>query len=184
LEQVCLSEFDVPTEDRQRKNPRHKAQQAAVTGKKKQTPTTKKSNSTRLVIAIIGIIGSIGVAFVKGYFDRVHIDSRLDNLRGVQIDVGNWSAGNTNAGWQLDKPTGSPDAPPRKFTIPIHFTKVFTYEPKVFVSVKLIDASNSANFRWAANIDNVTKDGFFLVLETDSDSIVYWLAGDYIAFQQ
>jgi hypothetical protein len=147
-------------------------------------PSKLRERWPRVAIAAVGFIGSITVAFIKGYFDRVHIDKRLDNLHGVAIDSGFWSEGYSDASWTLDKPTVDPNQPPRKARIQIRFGHPFSYPPKVFISVRLIDASNEAPLRYTIEVRDVSKGGFALDLGTQGNSKIFWLAGDYIAFQQ
>src|SRR5580658_2605133 len=65
---------------------------------------THGSNRARITIAIIGVIGSLGVALIKGHFDRTHIDDRLSNLSGIDVEVGAWGAAYSDKDWNLGSP--------------------------------------------------------------------------------
>jgi len=152
-------------------------------------PSKKRAtNIARIWIAVIGVLGSLGVAGVKGYYDRIHIDSRLNNLRGVDIKSGAWGAGwtdNSNPPWNL----GNPEAAvtmnaTRTFSYDIRFPEAFSSTPKVFVTVSGLDASNKSNLRWQAQPTDITPAGFRLQLMAISDTQIYYLEGRWLAFQQ
>jgi hypothetical protein len=146
---------------------------------------TQGSNRARIAIAIIGVIGSLGVAIIKGHFDRTHIDDRLSNLSGIDIEVGAWGAGYADKGWNL----GSPDdhsipKTMRIFRMPIKFSHQFTKEPKILLSVSGIDIANDANFRWFVDSEDTTTEGFTIKLTANENFKVYFLSGQWFAYQQ
>jgi hypothetical protein len=160
-----------------------------VTRKRPNAPSKKSgTNVTRVWIAVIGVLGSLGVAGVKGYFDRIHIDARLSNLRGVDIKSGAWGVGpndNFNPPWNLGSPQATAtSSATRTFTYDVRFPEAFSSTPKVFVTVTGLDASNKSNLRWSAQPTEITPVGFRLQLSAIADTQIYYLEGRWLAFQQ
>lgn len=142
-----------------------------------------------LVIAIIGVIGSLGVALITSRASvKSDLEQRFGNLRPIDVQSGHVE-GSPAAfkDWGLDKPPVlTKDAPilPRKYKHQVLFKREFSSPPIVIVGINLLDCSNRANTRIQLYTDNVNSKGFTLVFQTWKDSLIYDVEVDWIAYQQ
>ncbi len=65
----------------------------------------------------------------------------------------------------------------------IKFERSFSKEPKLVVSLTMIDSSSSANLRLEAHPENIAVDGFDLVCCTWADSIIYAFDATWTAYE-
>lgn len=78
--------------------------------------------------------------------------------------AGTESLGNLREGWTLDEaPHGSPE---RAFRTRVNFNRSFQGAPLVHLGIAGLDASNQDSTRLTASADNVTPEGFEIVLTT------------------
>ena len=78
--------------------------------------------------------------------------------------AGTEALGSLTDGWTLDDaPHGSPE---RAFRSRVNFTRSFQGAPLVHLGIAGLDASNQDSTRLTASADNVTPDGFEIVLRT------------------
>jgi len=163
------------------KNPRTTKKVAQARAKSSKA----RGNGVRVAIAVIGVIGSISVAFIKSYFDRIHVDQRLQNLSGIDVQVGQWGADYSDAGWSLGNPVDmSIPTTMRCYKIPVTFVHKFSQVPKIFITVSGIDIANDNEFHWQVEDNSVTEEGFVLTLVANEKFKVYALSGQWLAYQQ
>jgi len=99
-----------------------------------------------------------------------------DNVPDIQTGMREDSYVET-PGWNLHEGTGT-----REFFIHINFEHSFTSIPKVLISLNGIDSLGSVNLRISARAENVTENGFDLVLKTWSDSVIYGVTTSWLSF--
>ncbi len=61
---------------------------------------------------------------------------------------------------------------PRHTRMAVAFSEVYTGRPNVYVSVSMLDISNSGNSRFDVQAENITNSGFDIVFRTWGDSRV------------
>jgi len=153
-----------------------------------QKPSTKstgrRTNGVRIAIAVVGVLGSVGVAFIKGYFDRIHIDERLANLSGIDVQIGAWGATYADSNWTLGKPEDPMPETMRTYQVPVKFPHKFTYSPKVFLSVSGVDISNENKFHYIVDTSDVSVDGFVIKIVASEKYKIYAMYGHWMAYQQ
>ncbi|WP_280262716.1 H-type lectin domain-containing protein [Nocardia abscessus] len=80
-------------------------------------------------------------------------------------------------GWALTSGTGW-----REWREPIAFAKSFNSPPEVTVGLSMVDIGNGANSRVMVDAENVTGQGFDLVVKAWSNTVLYSVNVDWLAF--
>jgi len=97
----------------------------------------------------------------------------------TQIQSGSWSVNQTVQGYSLDNNNGE-----RSLALDIHFEKPFTAKPKIILSITQLDASSEVNLRYKLEAISVSRDGFTLKVNTWSDSKIFSLSGNWLAYTE
>lgn len=158
-------------------------------GAEKSIPITFKKSYDQAPPQIIVWIRTIDID--KGANARVHAYATDVTTTGFKLHVGTWHHEthiyDTHVSW-IAVPTNRPnltagvvntghlksDSPTKgKFIKDIVFDKAFKRAPHVAVALNKIDSSNQANMRLSTHVENVTPQGFKLVIETWSDTVIY-----------
>ena len=71
---------------------------------------------------------------------------------------------------------------PRSDSRFISFNRPFAFNPRIVLSIKLLDASNGANLRIDTNFSNVSRSGFLLSVNTWADTKIYAISVFWIAY--
>ena len=74
--------------------------------------------------------------------------------------------------------------PPRVYTKRVDFAEPFSALPTVLVAIRALDTSKDANTRIIVSAANIDARGFEMRFQTWSDSKVYDIIIDWIAYQQ
>lgn len=82
-----------------------------------------------------------------------------------------------SSGWGLTSGTGW-----REWREPITFAKSFIAPPEVTVGLSMVDIGNGANSRVTVEAENVTGQGFDLVVKAWGDTVLYSVNVDWLAF--
>jgi len=140
-----------------------------------------------IVIALIGVIGSISVTFINSASG--YLDSRsafMANYSGATFESGDFAANFADQGWTLDRiiRDSNGDTTWRSYPIEIKFEDNFTEAPQVLTNITLFYASNEAHVRFMIYVEHVEKDGCELVLRSWGDSKIYWVEGSWLAIQR
>lgn len=153
-----------------------------------------------IAIATIGVIGSIGPAYVTARAtahasvqDQVpssvadYLDERFPNLTLADIRTGLVNGNRADLDWHLDTvPKLAPrstDRVERNVYRKITFDPPFSATPHVLVAITTIDASNESHLRLIAMPGDVTPEGFTLTIQTWSDTQLYWVQVEWLAYQ-
>lgn len=59
---------------------------------------------------------------------------------------------------------------PRHTRLAVSFSEMYRSVPQVYVSVSMLDASNTANSRYDVQAENITESGFDIVFKTWGDT--------------
>jgi hypothetical protein len=97
----------------------------------------------------------------------------------TKIQSASWSINQSVAGFALDNNNGE-----RIMTIDIKFDKPFNSKPKVYLSLIQIDASKETNIRYNIEAVSVSRDGFTLKVNTWSDSKIFSMSGNWLAYTE
>ena len=137
--------------------------------------------------ATIGVImiGSIAAAYITS---RVTTMSILGDMKPIHQESGEVA---------LDKPTaiklGFTDPPtpiekadrsPRWYSTHVNFAKPFHSTPLVHTGIRSFDLGKEANARLLVSATEINTKGFTLNIQTWSDSRVYGVGVDWIAYEQ
>lgn len=158
-------------------------------------PTDAIASRASVLIALIGVLGSFGVAFINRQSvksdikeSQSEIEQRFKNLRGIHVQSGFVEGINSLPGWTLHEApprTGLREtSPPRIYTKRVDFAEPFSALPAVLVSIRALDASKEANTRIIVSAANIDARGFTMRFQTWSDSRIYDIIIDWIAYQQ
>ena len=174
--------LSVSASNRQPRSARAKEKKSEPEVAKK--PEAKGKTSVRVAIALIGVLGSVLVALIKGYFDYIHIDPRLGNLGPIDAQHGLWSPECDGfKPWDLN--IVDDKHPNRSYFIPVSFPREFTKAPQVFVSVYLLDAvPSSSGLHWKLDVEDVTTKGFKVLVSAQDSSVINLIEGHWFAYQQ
>lgn len=116
-------------------------------------------------------------------FDVLHIIGMLDDLKRqielkqIQSDSIGYDAGKDHP---LAKGSGD-----REDEFPIKFKKPFLECPTVIVGISYIDANTSSqNLKFVSRANEVSQEGFKLVVKTFDSTIIYGYKISWIAYAQ
>lgn len=85
----------------------------------------------------------------------------------------------TNSDWNLHQGIG-----PRSYTVHVSFLEPFQSVPIVLVSLRMLDVGNMTNTRAHVLAENVTQEGFDLVIHTWADTVLYGAEVTWMAYVQ
>ncbi len=93
--------------------------------------------------------------------------------------TGSFTGDVTASGWSLNGGSGT-----RTHTVFVKFTKPFSKAPMVLLSLTSYDgaAGKDGNVRVSLKADQITRDGFAVIVSTWGDSRVAGVGGNYIAY--
>lgn len=152
-------------------------------------PATPPKNGTlsSVLIAVVGVIGSVTVALINRHEVQSNISERFKNLGPVQIDSGNALGTMTLQNWTLAKAYPVNDS---RFSIPrfyvqhIRFSHEFPTPPLVFLSTVEIDAKRGTHLNYIVFAGNITSQGFDLQYQAFGDSEINTLNVLWLAYEQ
>ena len=101
----------------------------------------------------------------------------ISNTNAQQILHGTFKADINSEGFTLDKNSGD-----RVYTMYVKFEKGYEKVPSVIVSVNKLDASKETNARFEISAEAISRDGFTIKIKTWSDSKIFGIGGNWIAF--
>jgi len=138
-----------------------------------------------ILLAAIGIIGSLGVTYVSNWSRRIDDHRFLAKYSGADIEAGTFSGNSSSENWQLDRVirNSSGETVWRSYVIPVKFRHSFSEPPQILTNLTWIDATNKANVRFLIAIQHIEKDGCDIVLRSWGDSEIYVAEGSWIAIQ-
>ena len=140
-----------------------------------------------ILIAIVGVVGSVAVALINRQDVQSNITQRFKNLGPVQIESGNALGTITMSVWTLNRAYNSRDPRflvPRFFVQPIRFSHEFPSPPTVYLSTVEIDAVKGTHLNYIVFAGNVTTTGFDLQYQAFGDSEVNTLNVLWLAYEQ
>jgi hypothetical protein len=158
-------------------------------------PGDTTGSRATVMIALIGLAGSLGVAYINRQgvkadlrTNKSELELRFKNLRGIQVQSGFVEGINSLPDWTLHiapvKTHLRESTPPRVFTKRVDFPEAFSSLPSVVVGIRALDASREANTRIIVSAGNIDTRGFTLRIQTWSDSKLYDVILDWLAYQQ
>lgn len=95
----------------------------------------------------------------------------------THIQSGTFILNTETEGYSLNKLTGD-----RSVIKEITFDKPFDKKPKVVISVTSLDSDTKTNIRYRIEAISISRDGFTVKLSTWSDSKIFALNGNWIAY--
>ena len=103
----------------------------------------------------------------------------ISNTSAQQILHGTFKADINSEGFTLDKNSGD-----RIYTMYVKFEKGFEKTPSIILGVNKLDSSKDTNTRFEVMADGVSRDGFTIKIKTWSDSKIFGIGGNWIAFPE
>ncbi len=97
----------------------------------------------------------------------------------TQIASGSFSASTGSSDYTLDTNTGE-----RTVLVEVNFKKSFDKKPQVVLSVTHCDIDNKANTRYDVEATSISRDGFVVKIKTWSDSKIYSIQGNWLAYSE
>jgi hypothetical protein len=98
-------------------------------------------------------------------------------LAQVKIQTNKFSANTSTTGYTLDKNSGD-----RSVTIEVTFEKPFDKKPTVILNVNMLDADTKSNTRYSVEPTSISRDGFTIKISTWSESKIFGIGGNWIAY--
>lgn len=144
-----------------------------------------------IVIALIGVIGSVAVALIttrSSFQSQLKARSTQAILNPIDIQAGHAAMQRAESkDCDLDKRVKHQSNEPllaRICPLQVTFRREFSDIPKVIVSINYLDSDKDENTRVWVQPTDITTSGFVLQFRTWSDSRVFDVEVDWIAFQQ
>lgn len=114
------------------------------------------------VLFLVVIVGSLSVVSAQSTFL-----------------TGKYTANTNSSDYTLDKNSG-----PRTYLVEINFLNPFESRPEVIVTTSLIDADTKVNLRFNVEATAISRDGFTVKITTWSDSKLFGIGGNWIAYTE
>jgi hypothetical protein len=143
-----------------------------------------------IAITIITVIGSIAVAFITSRAaTRSAFDEKLKTMKPIHLESGDFALDQQTAQqYHLDHPTGKTavqiNFTPRLYTRHVEFDREFSVIPVVRVGLSSLDSGNEAHLRILMYPASVSMKGFDLTIQTWSDTRIYSVQANWLAYEQ
>lgn len=140
-----------------------------------------------ILLAIISLVGSIvGAYFTSKSTSKDQIQDATKEFKAIHLESGHFDVQGKDAHLDMPRDTVLSKAThtPRTYTKHIDFDKEFNFTPVVRETISAIDAGKEANLRLMVYASNVNRKGFDVVIQTWSDSRIYYVAIDWFAYEQ
>jgi hypothetical protein len=98
-------------------------------------------------------------------------------LAQAKIQSNKFSAGSSTPNYTLDKNSGD-----RSVTIEVAFDKPFDVKPTIVLSVTSLDADTKSNMRYSIETSSVSRDGFTIKISTWSETKIFSIGGNWVAY--
>jgi H-type lectin domain len=147
-------------------------------------------NWTRIGVAVITVFGAIVVSFITSKATtQSTFDEKVKTMKPIHLESGQFAVDQQTAHqYHLDEFTGKTlvqiNFSPRIYRRHVDFDKEFSFIPVVRVGLTSLDSGNDAHLRIMIYSENVSEKGFDLIVQTWSDTRIYGVEANWIAYQQ
>jgi hypothetical protein len=140
-----------------------------------------------VAVALVSMVGSIALTFMTSWSNSSKNDFE-SRYRGVDIQYGHFEGNKVDdPEWKLgaEGSIEEPTANFRKYMVRLTFQPPFTAPPMVIPMITGLIESNDANHRLLIYVSDrdCSPNSCILVVNTWSDSKIFQISGDWIAYQ-